>query len=198
MTDDDAFRKKCGPTLEATNRWQARNSKQLLRDNKLERLMLDLYFGGRVGWAAAEYNLQEEGLIEMIQGHRAGQMSTDNGDNDWCDCRWTLTERGKRASMARWERVMLLDPPLEIAEWDAEAEANDIATDCGGCDVDDPWLAIHRRNLVNLDKRAERICQKSRRGSPAPFVSSRVRQDAASTAGFPPARGQPKARRGSL
>jgi hypothetical protein len=64
--------------------------------------------------------------------------------------------------MARLERVMLYDPPLEIAEWDAEDEANYVATDCGGCDADDPWLSIHRRNLVNLDKRAERIYQKSR------------------------------------
>jgi hypothetical protein len=98
----------------------------------------------------------------MIQGHRAGQMSSDGSDNHWCDCRWTLTERGKRAGMARLERVMLRDPPSEIAEWDAEAEANDVATDCGGCDVDDSWLAIHRRILVNLDKRAERVGQKSR------------------------------------
>src|SRR6516164_4908574 len=167
MTDDeDAFRKMCGPTLEATNRWNALSSKQLLRDSKVEKLMHDLYFSGQVGWAAAEYNLQKAGLIEMIYGHHAGQMSTDGSGNCWCDCRWTLTERGKRASIARLERVMLRDPPLEIAEWDAEAEADDVATDCGGCDVDDPWLAIHRRILFNLDKRAERIYQKSqmRRG----------------------------------
>jgi hypothetical protein len=163
MTDDeDAFRKLCGPTLEATKRWNAHSSRQLLRDDKVEKLMFDLYYSGRVGLAAAECNLEKAGLIEMIQGHRAGRMSSDGSDNHWCDCRWILTERGKRASMARLERVMLGDPPLEIAEWDAEAEANDVATDCGGCDVDDPRLAIHRRNLVNLDKRAERICQKSK------------------------------------
>jgi hypothetical protein len=52
------------------------SSKQLLRDGKVENLMLDLYFRGQVGWAAAEYNLEKAGLIEMIQGHRAGQMST--------------------------------------------------------------------------------------------------------------------------
>jgi hypothetical protein len=93
----------------------------------------------------------------MIYGHRAGWISTDRGDNWWGDCRWSLTDRGKRASMARLERVMTRDPPLAIARWDAEFEANDVATDCGGCDVNDPWLAIHRRISVNLNRRVERI-----------------------------------------
>jgi hypothetical protein len=61
--DDDACRKRCGPTLEATNRWQARSGKQLLRGSKVENLLLDLYFSGRVGWAGAEYNLEKAGLI---------------------------------------------------------------------------------------------------------------------------------------
>jgi hypothetical protein len=63
--------------------------------------------------------------------------------------------------MARLEQVMLRDPPSWIAEQDAEAEADDVATDCGGCDVDDPLLDMHRRILVNLEKRAESIRQKS-------------------------------------
>jgi hypothetical protein len=42
MTDDeDAFRKLCGPTLEATKRWNARSSRQLLRDDKVEKLMFE-------------------------------------------------------------------------------------------------------------------------------------------------------------
>lgn len=52
---------------------------------------------------------------------------------------------------------MLRDPPLWVAEWDAEDEATDVATDCGGCVPDDPWFAMHRHISVNLDKRAERI-----------------------------------------
>ena len=118
--------------------------------------MADLFYTGQVGWAAAEYNLEKAGLIEMIYGYCAGQISFERLDNYWCDCRWTLTSRGRRASMVRLERVMLRDPPLEVAELDAELEASDVATDCGGRDVDDPWLAIHRRILVNLDRRAEK------------------------------------------
>jgi hypothetical protein len=118
--------------------------------------MSRLFFSSKVGWAAAEFNLEEAGLIEMIQGHRAGLLR-EGVDNGWCDLRWTLTDRGRRARPARLERVMLRDPPLWVAEWDAEDEANDVATDCGGCDVDDPILAIHRRNSINLDKRAEAL-----------------------------------------
>jgi hypothetical protein len=78
MTDDDeVIWKLCGPTLEATKRWNARSGKQLLRDGKVEKLMVDLYYSGRVGLAAAEYNLEKAGLIEMIQGHRPGRMLTD-------------------------------------------------------------------------------------------------------------------------
>lgn len=93
-------------------------------------------------------------MIEMIQGHHAG------ADVYWDDLRWTLTDRGRRASDAQLERIMLRDPPLEIAEWDAKDEANDVASDRGGCDIDDPILAMHRRISINLDKRAERIRQK--------------------------------------
>jgi hypothetical protein len=39
-------------------------------DNSVEKLMLDLVYGGHAGWAAAEVNLVEAGLIEMIQGHQ--------------------------------------------------------------------------------------------------------------------------------
>jgi hypothetical protein len=74
-------------------------------------------------------------MIEMIQDHHAGVMLP--GDVYWDDLRWTLTDRGRRASDAQLERIMLRDPPLEIAESDAKDEANDVATDCGGCDIDD-------------------------------------------------------------
>ena len=81
-----------------------------------------LFYSSKVGWAAAELNLEKAGLIEMIQGHRAGLMR-EGLDNMWCDLRWRL------------ECAMLPDPVLEIAEWDAEYEANDVATNCSGCDV---------------------------------------------------------------
>jgi hypothetical protein len=50
-------------------------------DNSVEKLMLDLVYGGHVGWAAAEFNLVQAGLIEMIQGHQPGLMR--EGDNGW-------------------------------------------------------------------------------------------------------------------
>jgi len=92
-------------------------------DNSVEKLMLDLVYGGHAGWAAAEFNLVEAGLIEMIQGHQPGLIR--EGDNGWMDLRWTLTDLGRRTRKARFELVMKVDPPLWAAEQDAEAEAQD-------------------------------------------------------------------------
>jgi hypothetical protein len=154
---DEKFSKVCGTTLDATKRWERQSSRQRNREGRVEELMSELYFSARVGLAAAEYNLEKAGLIEMIYGHRAGHLGTNGFEQSWCDCRWTLSDRGRRTSMARLERVMLRDPPLAIAEWDAEDEANDIATNFADCDPDDFWLVIHRRISVGLDKRAERV-----------------------------------------
>jgi hypothetical protein len=160
MTDhDEALRKICGTTLDATKRWMAQSVRQQRKDDEVEELMSDLYYAARAGWAAAEYNLEKASLIEMIQGHRAGQFLNDNW---WCDCRWTLTERGRRTSMARLARVMVRDPPLEIAERDAEDEANDVATNCGGEGVDSPTLTVHRHILAKLHERVERIRRKAK------------------------------------
>jgi hypothetical protein len=149
------------PTLEATARWEHQSGSHRERDQEVSRLQFDLYSDARVGLAAAEYNLEKAGMIEMIQGHHAGIMLPSGPY--WDDLRWISTDRGRRASDALLERIMLRDPPLEIAEWDAEDEANDVADDCGGCDVDDPTLAMHRRISANLDKRAECIRQKMAR-----------------------------------
>ena len=92
--------------------------------------MTGLYWEAKCGRAAAEYNLKKAGMIETISGHVAGQMR--DGDNFWDDIRWTLTERGRRAGMADLQRVILSDPPLEIALWDAQDEAADVAGGCGG------------------------------------------------------------------
>jgi hypothetical protein len=54
-------------------------------DVKLENLMRRLYFSAKCGNAAAEYNLEKAGVIEMTQGHTAGQMQS--GDNHWGDYR---------------------------------------------------------------------------------------------------------------
>jgi hypothetical protein len=130
-------------------------------DNSVEKLMLDLVFGGHAGWAAAEFNLVEAGLIEMIQGHQPGLMR--EGDNGWMDVRWTLTDLGRRTRKARFELVMKADPPLWAAEQDAEAEAQDYQQNFADGDPDDYWTAIHRHMSIRLDKRAERIRQKMRR-----------------------------------
>jgi hypothetical protein len=143
------------PTAEATARWDREYQSRQARDRAVHDLQSDLYYSARVGRAAAEYNLERAGMIEMINGHHAGVMLPT--DNYWDDLRWTLSDRGRRTSDSQLESIMLRDPPIEIAESDAEDEANDLATDCGGCDIDDPCLAQHRRISVNLDKRAERI-----------------------------------------
>jgi hypothetical protein len=59
---------------------------------KIDELISPLYWDAKCGRAAAEYNLKEAGMIEMISGHVAGQMR--DGDKFWDDCRWTVTERG--------------------------------------------------------------------------------------------------------
>jgi hypothetical protein len=113
----------------------------------LDNLMWDLYFASRVGMGAAEYNLEKASLIEMDQGHVAG-IFVEGLSNGWCDCRWTITDRGRRTTFAELERIILLDPPLEIAVMDAALEATIVAdTDNDG----------HRRNFVALNERVESI-----------------------------------------
>jgi hypothetical protein len=72
-----------------------------MKDDNSAKLMLDLVYGGHAGWAAAEFNLVEAGLIEMIQGHQPGLMR--EGDNGWMDVRWTLTDLGRRTRKGRFE-----------------------------------------------------------------------------------------------
>jgi hypothetical protein len=136
-------------------------------DDALEMLMSDLVYAGHAGWAAAEYNLVKAGLIEMAHGHVSGLMRKEH--NYWCDLRRTLTKRGRRTSAARFERVMKADPPLWIAEQDAEEEAHDyrrLAEELDDPRVhtdrdDEEWVARHLRVSIELDKRAERIRRKT-------------------------------------
>jgi hypothetical protein len=54
-----------GPTAEATARWEREckfGSERELGDQMVESLMSDLYYAGKVGWAAAEFNLEKAGL----------------------------------------------------------------------------------------------------------------------------------------
>jgi hypothetical protein len=162
-----------GPTAEATARWlnehtevsnvvtlgravtQLGGRKNDVLDQRVSDLMSDLYFDAKCGHAGAEYNLEREGMIAMIFGHVAGQMR--NGDNSWEDTRWTVTELGKRTSIAQLKRIVLRDPPLDVALRDAEEEACDVADDCGGCEPDDPILLMHEHILAHLRDRVERI-----------------------------------------
>jgi len=139
-------------------------SKNHVLDRKVGERIWRLYFDARCGHAAAEYNLEQAGMIEMIQAHVSGKMG--EGDNGWGDCRWLLTERGRRTSMANLQRIMLRDPPLAIAQADVKDEASDVADDCGGCDPGEPDLMQHYRILAHLLMRAERIlAAEKRRGS---------------------------------
>jgi hypothetical protein len=98
-------------------------------DQKIDELISGLYWDAKCGRAAAEYNLEKAGMIEMISGHVAGQVR--DGDNFWDDLRWTVTERCRRTSMPDLQRIILCGPPLEIALWDAKDEAADVAGGCG-------------------------------------------------------------------
>jgi hypothetical protein len=131
----------------------------MLSNTSLATLMADLVYAGHAGWAAAEFNLVKTGLIEMIQGHVAGLMRKD--DNYWCDLRWTLTDRGRSTRAARFERVMKADPPLWVAEQDAEEEAHDYRRLAEELDGDEEWVARHRHMSIKLEKRAERIRRKT-------------------------------------
>jgi hypothetical protein len=170
---------RTGPTAEATARYvyehtmvRAVNSlgrvvsqtsarKNSVLDRNVADLMSRLYFDAKCGRAAAEYNLEKAGMIEMIFGHVAGQMG--DGDNFWDDIRWTLTERGRCTSMAKLQRIILRDPPLEIALWDVKDEADDVAGDCGGSEPGGPFPATHYRILAHLSIRTERILAAERR-----------------------------------
>jgi hypothetical protein len=159
-------RMRIGPTAEATARWtsERRTVKSTTRtesrrknnalDRKVADLMTRLYFDAKCGNAAAEYNLEKAGMIEMIFDQVAGEMRW--GDNFWNDLRWMLTELGRRTKLIELKRIILRDPPLDIALRDAEYEATDVAERCW-----DPeglgYVMLHNRILIHLDERVERI-----------------------------------------
>jgi hypothetical protein len=110
------------------------------------------------GWGAAEFNLAVDGYIEMIQGFTAGIQRRDD-DNWWCDCRWEISEKEMRASDAELTRVMLLDPPLAVAQADVDLVALTIAEECPDEGNLDDWeeTAALRAKLARLNATVERI-----------------------------------------
>jgi hypothetical protein len=166
MTDHIAINKETDKMYKSTNmrcnstsRSNKRRTYADTQDNaaiaELERLVLDLYSDGRCGRAAAEYNLVKAGAIEVASGHVPGHLRED--DVFFEHSEWKLTELGKRASAESLTSIILRDPPLEIALWDAMNEARDVADNCGGCEPDDPLLLDHRHLLAHLLERVERI-----------------------------------------
>jgi hypothetical protein len=123
-------------------------------DMQLEELMRHLYFSAKCGNAAAEHNLENAGVTEIVQGHVAGKMR--EGDNYWGDCRWQLSELGKRTKLTDLKDTILRDPPLEIAMLDAEDEAKDVAAR-----TENPvvlgYVTVHKRILAHLNEIVERI-----------------------------------------
>ena len=122
---------------------------------ELERLVLALHADGKCGRAAAEYNLVKAGAIEVASERVPGCLRDD--DVFFEHSAWRLTELGRSASTDTLRSIILQDPPLEIALWDAMNEARDVGDNCGGCKPDDPLLLEHRRLLADLLDRVERI-----------------------------------------
>jgi hypothetical protein len=124
-------------------------------DRSLEQFVFDLHAEGKCGRAAAEYNLVKAGAIEVASGHVPGHLRDD--DVFFEHSEWRLTELGKNGNADALKTIILQDPPLEIALWDAMNEARDVADNCGGCQPDDPLLFEHHRVLAHLLDRVERI-----------------------------------------
>jgi hypothetical protein len=84
---------------------------------ELESFVLDLHADAKCGRAGAEYNLAEAYVIDVAAGHVPGHLR----DDDVCFERseWKLTEWGQCVSTALLTTIILRDPPLEIALWDA-------------------------------------------------------------------------------
>jgi hypothetical protein len=61
------------------------------------------------------------------------------------------------------ERTILRDPPLQIALWDAELEAEDVAGIRANCEPGDDLLLLHEGILDYLRMRAERIAATEKR-----------------------------------
>jgi hypothetical protein len=123
--------------------------------DELQQLVFDLHANGECGRAAAEYNLVKGGVIEVASEHVPGHLR----DNDvfFEHSEWKLTELGRTANTEALTSIILQNPPLEIALWDAMNEARDVGDNCGGCESDDPVLLDHRRLLANLLDRVERV-----------------------------------------
>jgi hypothetical protein len=95
------------------------------------------------------------GAIEVASGHVPGHLRED--DVFFEHSEWKLTELGGRAGTAPLTSIILQDPPLEIAIWDAMFEARNVANVFRGCDPNDPSLLQRRRMLAHLLERVDRV-----------------------------------------
>lgn len=156
------------PTFEATKRWHdghVATANGGLADHRPERkleealnnLIGQLYESARCGEGGAEFNLVRDGYIEMIQNHVAGLWRETH--NWWRDCRWAITAKGQRASTAELTKSILRDPPLEVAQADADEEADIIEAWCPDSSDLDNWddTADRRVKWAHLNARVERI-----------------------------------------
>jgi hypothetical protein len=142
--------------IEMTKHTKESNINLIPRNSRdLEQVVFYLHADGKCGRAAAEYNLAKAGATEVASGHVPGHLREDDVFLEHSE--WKLTELGKRASADSLTSIILQDPPLEIALWDAMNEARDVAGNCGGCEPDDPLLLEHRLLLAHLLERVERI-----------------------------------------
>jgi hypothetical protein len=143
----------------STSRSNKRRTNAATQDNaavgERKQFVMDLYCDGRCGRAAAEYNLVKAGAIEVASRHVPGHLRED--DVFFARSEWKLTELGRRAGTAPLTSIILQDPPLEIALWDAMFEARNVANICGGCEPNDPSLLQRRRMLAHLLERVDRV-----------------------------------------
>jgi hypothetical protein len=146
---------KCDSTSRNNKRRTNATTQDSAAVGELKHFVMDLYCDGRCGRAAAEYNLVKAGAIEVASGHVPGHLRED--DVFFARSEWKLTELGKRAGTAPLTSIILQDPPLEIALWDAMREARNVADNCGGREPDDPSVLQRRRMLAHFLERVDRV-----------------------------------------
>jgi hypothetical protein len=137
------------PTNEDNINLMPRNTKDI------ELFVLDLHSDAKCGLGSGGVQSCEGGCDRG--GLRTCARNLRDDDVFFEHSRWKLTEPGRSASTDTLRSIILQDPPLEIALWDAMFEARDVGDNCWGCEPDDPLLSEHRRLLAHLLDRVERI-----------------------------------------
>jgi hypothetical protein len=128
-------------------------------NNDLMELINRFFWPAKVGFGSAEYNLTSAGMIRMTERHVAGICRSGES---WFDSRWTLTDRGRRASVLEIMRVILRVPPLWLAREDARAMIEYIHDDIASlAESDQEAIVWSYQRLAALDRRLERISRKA-------------------------------------